>query len=71
MNTKHNVLKLTWARYGPVNISEASAELLAFDFDNEEIRCKILYMYPWVINGHVVSIKRWDLSIGKKYVEFN
>lgn len=28
-------------------------------------------MSPWTINDHVLSIKRWDPSIGANDVEFN
>lgn len=66
LNTIHNVLKLAWARCGPVNISEVSTGVLTFHFDNEEGMCKILDMSPWVINGHALSIKRWAPSIGMK-----
>lgn len=71
LNAIQNVLKLAWARYGPIDISEASTEVLTFNFNNEEDRCKFLDMLPWAINGHVLSIKRWDPTIVIKDVDFN
>lgn len=71
LSTIHSVLKLVWARYGQVNISEANTGILLFNYDRDEDVHKILDLSPWVINGHILNIKRWDPSIGVKDVEFN
>lgn len=71
MNTIHIVLAQAWARYDTVNISETAPGILIFDFEREEDRCKILDISPWAINGHVLSIKRWEPSIGVNDVDFN
>lgn len=64
-------MKLAWARYGQVIISDAETRILMFDIEKEEDRSKILNLSPWAINGHVLSIKRWDPSISIKDVDFN
>lgn len=41
------------------------------DFEKDKDICKIFNMSPCVINGHVLSIKRWNPNIRINDVDFN
>lgn len=60
----HNVLKLPWARYESVTISDVLDKVVMFRFESEDNRKKIFDMSPWSIQGHCLSMKKWMPSIG-------
>lgn len=66
----HSVLRMAWARFGKVTISEAESGILLFGFGRQEDAEKILDLSSWPINEHILKIKRWEPSGGVKDVEF-
>lgn len=71
MNVIHSVLDQAWTRFSVVKISETAPGILEFVFGKDEDIIKIIDMSPWAINGHILSIKRWDPYVGLNEVEFN
>lgn len=51
-STIHNVMKLAWARYESVTISDLSNKVVMFEFENGEDREQILDLSPWSVQGH-------------------
>lgn len=71
MSVINSVLDKAWDRYGLVRKSETAPGILLLEFACEEDRCKIIDMSPWAINGHILSIKKWEPSVGLSEVDFH
>lgn len=53
------VLKAAWVNFGSVKMSELEGGVMAFDFDSESDRDRILDMSPWAVHGHCLNLKQW------------
>lgn len=69
LTTIHNVLKLVWARYESITISDVSYKVM-FEFENEDDRKLILDMSPWSVQGYCMCMKKWMSGIGLAQVDF-
>lgn len=65
----HSVLKLAWARYGKIRITELEDKIMLFEFANEDAKNQIFDMSPWSIQGHCLSLQKWEPSLGLTVVE--
>lgn len=62
-----NVLKLAWANYGKVTITEIIDNILMFDFERETNRKTILELGPWSrkLTGRILNMERYNGSLGQ------
>lgn len=51
------VLKAAWEGFGTVQMTDLEEGVMAFDFQNEKDRIRVLDMSPWVIHGHCLNLK--------------
>lgn len=51
-------------------ITEMKDKIMQFEFEHEENKNQIFDMCPWSIQGHCLSIQRWDRSVGLTTVDF-
>lgn len=65
-----NVLKLTWVRYGKFWISELEDRVMMFEFKNGDDKNQIFDMSSWSIQGHCLSLQRWERNVELTSVYF-
>lgn len=66
----HNVLQQAWGRYVGVRVQELSGEVILFEFEKPEDLEDALDWSPWAIQGNCLSLKRWQLGMRMRDVQF-
>lgn len=53
----YNVLKVAWARFGQVDMTELDDNTMAFEFQSAEDQRQIMDQSPWSVQGHCLNLK--------------
>lgn len=65
-----SVLKAAWSVYGSVKMTDLESGVMAFDFQNEADRAKVLDLSPWTIHGQCLNLKPCPTNKSLSGVDF-
>lgn len=71
MSVVHNVLQHAWGRYFSVRVQEVIGEVIPFEFENEEDHKDAIDWYSWAIQGHCLSLIRWQKGMRISNIPFH
>lgn len=66
----YNVLKVAWARFGQVEMTELDERTMAFEFQSKEDQKQIMDMSPWYVQGHCLNLIDCNELSSLEEVEF-
>lgn len=71
LSAVHNVLQHAWEIYVGVRVQEITGDVILFEFEKEEDHTDAMDWCPWAIQGHCLSLKRWQKGMRISYIQFN
>lgn len=67
----YNVLKVTWARYETVKMTEVDDRTMTFKFQSEKDKDQIMDMSSWSVQGYCLNMKECEGNTSIDEVEFH
>lgn len=69
-NDIQNVLKESWARYGPMRTTEVNESQLLFEFESPRDRDQIMDLAPWSVHGHCLNLRMCPAYMSVQEIDF-